>query len=154
VTVCNVEVKATVMSNSACAKEVQKKLKHGSADPVPALKPRVQDVVDGRGSYLLFYGKHCAGDGAVVRARAIQDALEEVVGSVPAAGVTVKVYGAEKLAEWTNEHAASVTWVFGVLEKRIPACLQSWGDWRQDLRRSREMTHPCSRKVTQPAPMA
>jgi hypothetical protein len=115
------QVKATDMEPSKCRKEVLQE--------DGALKPKVADVVARGGAYVLCYGSSCEGVLVERRVAKFREAFASVVGEDRAAAVLIDVYGAEKLAAWSNEHASVITFVKRCLGRSLPADLQTWSSW-------------------------
>lgn len=119
------QVKATLMDKADCKKEVI--TKDGNN-----IKPRVKPVVKAGGSYVLFYGRSCEGQYETDRVDKIREAFTEKIGAPSANDVTIKVYGSEKIARWTNQHAAAVAFVMERRGVALPAAMQTWSSWEEE----------------------
>lgn len=98
-------------------------------DGVLSLKPRVADIVERGGGYILCYSRYCEGQHVTERIHKFREAFAEIAGQIKADAVTIDVYGAEKLASWANEHASAIAFVQNCLGRSIPADLQTWSSW-------------------------
>jgi hypothetical protein len=144
--VCLFQMKATDMGPSKCRGEVVVE-RSGTKGAKPrgrksekpqvsiALKPRVADLVEREGSYILCYSRPCAGTHVTDRVAAFRGAIAEVVGPAKAAAVDIQVYGAERLSSWANEHASAITFVLSRARRALPLALQTWSSWA-DLHQS------------------
>lgn len=128
--VCLFQMKATDMGPSKCRDEVLVE-----RNDAKSLKPRVADMVEREGSYILCYSRPCAGTHVTERVKAFRSAFEEVVGPQKAAAADIQVYGAERLSSWANEHASAITFVLGRARRELPMAFQTWESW-EDLHQS------------------
>lgn len=119
------QAKATPMGPADCKSEVFNK---DGTD----LKARVKAVAKDGGSYVLFYSKSCEGQYADDRVAKIREAFGEKAGVAVAQNVAIRVYGSEKIARWTNQHASAVTFVMERRGIAAPAALQSWTSWSEE----------------------
>ena len=87
------------------------------------------DLVDHEGAYVLIYSRECEGDCVTKRITKFREAFSEVVGEAKANRVDIDVYGAEKIAAWTNEHAAAIAFVKRCLGLGMAASLHTWHSW-------------------------
>lgn len=125
--------KKKVRKKSAKKKSAKKKAQASrSAKKTTELKPRVKEVVEAGGAYVLIYGLRCEGKMASSRKEKFREAFAEHLSLRQARSIPILVYGAEKLAEWTNEHAAAVSFVLTERGRNSPAFLQPWEIWKED----------------------
>lgn len=120
------QVKATGFEPADCGPEILAKRK---GDDPPALKAKVDQVVQQGGAYVLFYYKPCEGTMVDARVSAFRRAIAECRGSEVAETAQIEVYGAEKISSWANEHIAAVAFVKRSIGRAIPADLQTWNGW-------------------------
>ena len=116
------QAKATIMGPAKCAEEM--------VDADGNLKPRIQRVVDAGGAYILFYGRRCTGQMITEREDAIRSRVLASVGEEKARQLTIRVYGAEKIAEWTGQYAPAIVYVLRCLGRSLPVSFQRWTDWK------------------------
>jgi hypothetical protein len=132
------QVKATEMGPAKCGEEVRSE--NGG------LKPRVREIVDRRGSYVLFYGRPCEGQAVAARVEKISEAFADVVGQDAAKEVDILVYGAEKISAWANEFASTIAFVQDCLGRSIPSSIQTWQSWNA-VSQSAFVYHPDAARV-------
>lgn len=112
------QCKATDMPPATCYKEI---LKHHSTD----LKPRVEEVLDASGSYVLFYGKNCNTEQQTLRIGALRRAISES-GKPFSDTADIQIYDANKIASWVNLNVAAVVAVCRWAGRPVHNGLQTW----------------------------
>lgn len=115
------QCKATDMSAADCKGEVLKRTKS-------ELKPRVEEVLDSGGSYVLFYNRDCNSEHQVPRIMAIRKAIEDV-GKSYAETAEIRIYDANKIAEWVNQYPSVIYKVCTFVSKRTTSFYQDWNMW-------------------------
>jgi hypothetical protein len=122
------QVKATDMSPEAAAKEVLRKRKKGEEEADPLLKPRVQQVVEAGGAYVLFWGKNCNAKMADARVDKIRGSLRGAQAN-NCETCQIRVFGSSEIAAWTNQFAAAVTFVLTKVGRLPPLGAMTWAEW-------------------------
>lgn len=115
------QCKATDMNPSDCKKEVCKRNSN-------ELKPRVEEVLDRGGSYILFYNKDCNTELQVSRINAIRTALKDA-GKDYYNSADIKIYDANKIASWTNKYIPAIIAVHDWTGRALPIGFQTWRMW-------------------------
>lgn len=115
------QCKATPMTPQECGKEI---LKPRSND----LKPRVEEVLDRGGSYVLFYGRSCSNVGQNNRIKKIRLALGQA-GKSYANIADIHIYDANRIASWVNQFIPAVVVVSAYVGRALPIGLQTWDAW-------------------------
>lgn len=116
------QCKATDMNEAICHHEVLNRTR-------TQLKPRVEEVFDSGGCYVLFYGRDCNTERQVPRIAAIRQAIGDV-GKAYADTAEIRIYDANKIAEWVNKYPAVIYKVCAWVGKIIPFHCQNWSMWK------------------------
>jgi len=122
--------KATDLFPGKCGEEI---LAAQSANDQKERKPRVlkrqvQDVVDAGGTYILFTTRAIVEDGKRARIEGFREGVA-LTGHPDPESVDFRVYDANDIARWVNEHIATVTLVQGFLGISRPAGFVTWQEW-------------------------
>ncbi|MCZ7398200.1 MAG: hypothetical protein O8C62_00715 [Candidatus Methanoperedens sp.] len=116
------QCKATEMPPSKCKDEIVNK---------GELKPRVKDVFDNGGSYVLF----CTDDFTVypselTRVEAFREAIKNT-GAYYYKTVDIKIYDSNKISRWVNEYVSAIVQVCSWLGRPLPNIMNTWEDWKK-----------------------
>lgn len=117
------QCKATNMKAADCAAEVRKDKK--------TLKARVEKVFDSGGTYVLFYGRNCPTNLADRRIKKIRQAIKEV-GKPYAETADIRIYDANRIAEWTNQYLATKVVVCKWIGRYLPIHITTWQTWKPE----------------------
>src|SRR5665648_1047752 len=117
------QCKATDMSESNCNHEVLNRTR-------TQLKPRVEEVLDSGGCYVLFYGRNCNTEHQAPRIEAIRRAIRDA-GKVYADTAEILIYDGNKIAEWVNQYPALIYKVCAWVRRIIPFHCQDWNMWER-----------------------
>ncbi len=124
------QCKATEMSISKCKDEIvsKEKLEHRVKHK---LKPRVEDVFDNGGSYVLF----CTDDYTVhpselKRIKAFREAIKST-GAPYYETVDIQIYDANKISTWVNEYVPLIVQVSNWIGKPLLNSMWTWEDWNK-----------------------
>ncbi|MGG1218220.1 hypothetical protein ABE236_12275 [Priestia endophytica] len=112
------QVKATDMAPGTCKKEV--------LTPENSLKPRVEDVIKAKGTYILFHNRELNEQQIQTRIAAFEESISSVISE---AKPNIEIYDASKIAEWCNNYLAVVCAVWGWNGKHILAGSKTYEDW-------------------------
>ena len=112
------QCKATDMPPATCHKEI---LKRNTTD----LKPRIDEVLDAGGSYVLFYGRNCNAEQQALRIPEFRRAINEV-GKPYSETADIRIYDANKIAEWVNLNVATIVKVSRWVGRPVYNGLQTW----------------------------
>lgn len=115
------QCKATDMPAANCKKEI---CKNDSTE----LKPRVEEVLDCGGSYVLFYGRECNTERQVPRVNAFREALRKA-GKEYSDTANIQIYDANKIASWVKEYIPAIIAVHNWTGKALPEGFQTWRMW-------------------------
>lgn len=118
---CLFQAKATDLGPADCKSEV---LIAGTSN----LKPRVEEVLDARGTYILFYGRSCNPDQQAPRIDKIREAIREA-GKPYAEHCHLVILDADRIAVWVSEHLSATIQVFGAVHHPLPPGLENWSSW-------------------------
>jgi hypothetical protein len=116
------QCKATEMPYSKCKDEIAYKGK---------LKPRVKNVFDNSGSYVLF----CTDDYTVhpsilTRIEAFREAIKST-GASYSETVDIQIYDVNKISTWVNEYAPLIVQVSNWIGKPLLNSMWTWEDWNK-----------------------
>jgi len=114
------QCKAKPMYKADCEKEVLIKGKK-------ELKPKVKEVFDNKGTYVLFCHKPIKNKKD--RVDGFREGLKNS-GRGDWRTAKIKIYDAEKIADWVNEFLPAVIYVFECYERYVAPGLQSWQRWK------------------------
>jgi hypothetical protein len=115
------QCKATKMTPSKCKSEILKKRSK-------QLQPRVEEVFDANGSYILFYSKSYGPTQKNECIRNFREAIKEA-GKPYSETVDIKIYDSNQISEWVNMYIPAVTAVCNWTKKPLPANFQTWESW-------------------------
>ena len=113
--------KLVLLISSNAKKELL--LKDGSE-----LKPRVKEVFEKEGTYVLFYNKNCNTDQAVPKVEDLRSALYELKKPY-AETAKIEIFDANKIAEWVNGELSAVVKVLAWSGKNPPPGMITWNIW-------------------------
>jgi hypothetical protein len=94
------------------------------------LKPRVKDVLDNGGSYVLFFTQKCT----TTMKNARKDKIREGIQSTGASyyeTVDIQIYDANKISIWVNEYVPLIVQVRSWLGRDLPNIINTWEDWKK-----------------------
>ena len=116
------QCKATEMPSSKCIHEIVHK---------GELKPRVKDVFDNGGSYVLF----CTDDYTVypselTRIKAFRNAIKST-GASYYETVDIQIYDANKICTWVNQYMSLIVQVSRWIQNELPNSMCTWEDWKK-----------------------
>jgi len=116
------QCKATEMTTSKCKNEIVNK---------GELKPRVKDVFDNGGSYVLF----CTDDYTVdpselIRIEAFREAIKST-GASYCETVDIQIYDVNKISTWVNEYVPLIVQVSNWIGKPLLNSMWTWEDWKK-----------------------
>lgn len=117
-----IQCKATDMSPAACAQEIV-------VNETNALKPKVEEVLEAGGSYILFYGRNCNGIMETRRIDSMRSAISNA-GKSYSDTADILIYDANKIANWVNQYVSAAISVWSTLGKAIPHGFRTWDKWR------------------------
>lgn len=117
------QVKATDMRPAKCKDEVlrEDKLK---------LKPRVEDVIQKEGCYILFHNRRLVEEQILRRIKAFKEAINSVL---PDLNPHIEIYNAEKIAAWTNQYVSAIYAVWEWCRKPHLLGASTWENWHKHL---------------------
>lgn len=115
------QCKATDMPPSKCRDELL--TKNG------CLKPRVKEVFDNGGSYILFHNRTVNKGHQIERITAFKKAIDESDYIGNSLDVDIHIYDACKIAAWTNESISAIVAVWKWVGKLLPNGARTWKDW-------------------------
>lgn len=115
------QCKAGTLSQADCKNELLLKDK-------TELKPRVKEIFERGGTYVLFYNKNCNTEQEVPREENLRSALV-ALNKPYASTAKIKIFDANKIAEWTNHELSSVIKVFTWAGKTLPLGMSTWKIW-------------------------
>jgi hypothetical protein len=118
---CLFQSKATALGPSACKGEMV-------IEGTKQLKPRIEEVLDSGGAYVLFYGRSCNTEQQAPRIAAIREALREA-GKSYADSCAISIYDANRIAAWASQHLSAIVHVFAAAGKPLPPSLENWTSW-------------------------
>ncbi|KIL74127.1 hypothetical protein [Bacillus badius] len=112
------QVKATDMPPSTCKQEVL-----GSNGLV---KPRVEDVVNAQGTYILFHNRELNQQQIQQRIDAFNDSITSVITD---ATPSIEIYDASKIAQWCNQYISAIYAVWEWNGKHFLTGSKTWETW-------------------------
>ncbi|MCU5327714.1 hypothetical protein [Bacillus wiedmannii] len=112
------QVKATDMPPSTCKQEVL-----GSNDLV---KPRVEDVINAQGSYILFHNRELNQQQMQLRIDAFNESITSLITD---ATPNIEIYDASKIAKWCNEYISTIYAVWEWNGKHFLTDSKTWDTW-------------------------
>lgn len=112
------QVKATEMSITKC--------KHEVLSANGKLKPRVDDVINEKGSYILFTNKELNEKSILIRIKAFEEAIKSVKND---ADPEIEIYDSSKIAEWCNQYIAARNAVWKWNGKPLLMSANTWDNW-------------------------
>lgn len=115
------QCKATNMPPSKCKLEICKEKSR-------SLKPRVEEVFDAGGSYILFYSKSYGPNQLNDCISSFREAIKEA-GKPYYESADIRIYDSNKISEWVNMYIPAVTAVCNWTKKPLPANFQTWDSW-------------------------
>lgn len=121
------QCKATEMSVSKCKDEIVFKDEFKK----DKLKPRVKDVFDNGGSYVLFctddYTTHPS---ELKRIEAFREAIQST-GADYYETVDIRIYDSNKISTWVNEYVSLIVQVSNWVKNPVPNSMCTWEDWKK-----------------------
>ncbi|HEU0046625.1 MAG TPA: hypothetical protein VFQ43_03330, partial [Nitrososphaera sp.] len=119
------QIKAQELDKSDCAKEVL--ARDGQ------VRGSVQEVLDNDGCYLFFCGRPYVqlANGIESRIEAANKALTDA-GQKPKRSDQIRFLDSNKIAAWTNQHAAAVAYVCKCCQLTSLSMFRTWADWQRD----------------------
>lgn len=94
------------------------------------LKPRVKEVLDANGSYILFFTKMCNQSMKNKRENAIRNGIQKT-GALYHKTADIKIYDANSISIWVNAYLPLIIKVCTWLGRRFPNCFTTWDDWEK-----------------------
>ena len=116
------QCKATDMGPADCKAEILTSKKD-------AIVPQVEATLAAGGSYILFFGRTCTPQGCLLRLKEFYAAINGLNKDY-CATADIRIYPAEKIAIWCNQHAACITYVQACVGGSLPLGLKTWGQWK------------------------
>lgn len=113
------QCKATEMPPSKCSNEI---ISDGK------LKPRVKEVFDNNGSYILFCTDDCTSQSKEERIKAFRDSIKST-GSSYYDTVDIRIYDANSIRLWTSDYISLIIQVRRWLGKNLRNGMSTWDDW-------------------------
>ncbi len=120
--------KAQNLSESQIRAEMFSK-KHRSPGEPPTLNAAVADALAHTGSYVVFCSHSFTGQKISRLRKAIENAIRDA-GADPAELGAIRVYDANRIADWVNSHPPVALWLTSKVRRRSvvgPESLESWG---------------------------
>lgn len=120
------QCKAENIKPSECKNEIlsEDELKHH------VLKPRVKEVLDNGGSYVLFFTQICNKKMKNDREKRIREGIQST-GASYYDNVTIRIYDANSISMWVNEYIALIVQVCSWLGRYLPDSICTWEDWNK-----------------------
>ncbi|CAM4342161.1 hypothetical protein L1N85_21840 [Paenibacillus alkaliterrae] len=115
------QCKATNMSPADCKSEISQNTN--------ALKPKVKEVFDANGTYVLFYGKNCGPSMKSRRIEAFREGIKST-GEGYADTASIELYDANLIASWVNQYISATAFVWNILGKTAPLGFRTWSKWQ------------------------
>ncbi len=115
------QCKAGTLSPTECRDELLLKDKSD-------LKPRVKEIFEHGGTYILFYNKNCNTDQAVPKVDDLRNALV-TLNKPYASTAKIKIFDANIIAEWVNSELSAVVKVLSWAGKNPPHAMVTWNIW-------------------------
>ncbi|CAD6493123.1 MAG: hypothetical protein EMLJLAPB_00451 [Candidatus Argoarchaeum ethanivorans] len=110
------QCKATEMSSSKCKNEI---VSDGE------LKPRVKNVFDNGGSYVLFFTQECNTKMKNEREKGFREGIQST-GALYWDTVDIQIYDANKISMWVNEYVSTIVQVRSWLGRPLPKSMCTW----------------------------
>jgi len=95
---------------------------------VKSVKPRIEDLFKNKGTYILFCSFSCSPPMKDDRINGFRQGLREL-GKNYAKSCEIKIYDAQKIAEWVNNFISAVKFVCDCIHRPIPLSAKTWHDW-------------------------
>jgi len=95
---------------------------------VKSVKPRIDDLFKNKGTYVLFCSFSCSSQMKDARINGFRQGLREL-GKSYAEFCEIKIYDAQKIAEWGNNFISAVKFVCDCIHRPIPLSAKTWHDW-------------------------
>jgi len=115
------QCKATPLNSSQCKKEMQK-------NKSTQLKPRIKEVLDDGGAYVLFYGRSCNTNQQAPLIEKMREAIHES-GAAYSDTCNIQILDANQIARWASEHLPAAMFVFRASGRPLPNSFESWESW-------------------------
>jgi hypothetical protein len=122
------QCKATNLSPKQCESELLIR----NSNP-PKLKPRIEDIVKNDGDYILFTTQPCNQTMKDHKVNHFHNAIQ----SAEVANfnkTNIKVFGADEIADWTNQYIKAVIQVQKYCGMTRPCALITWDEWEQSYK--------------------
>ncbi|MCK5216544.1 MAG: hypothetical protein KAJ93_02085 [Methanosarcinales archaeon] len=94
------------------------------------LKPRVKEVLDNSGSYVLFFTQKCNQKMKGDREKKIREGIQST-GVTYYETVDIKIYDANAISMWVNEYASTVVQVCNWIGRHLLSSMNTWEDFRK-----------------------
>lgn len=94
------------------------------------LKPRVKDVLDNGGSYVLFFTQQCTTTMKNARKNKIREGIQST-GAAYYETVDIQIYDANEISMWVNDYVPLIVQVCSWLGRHIPNSMCTWEDWKK-----------------------
>lgn len=115
------QCKATDMPPAKCKDEILTRDK--------VLKPRVKEVIEMEGAYILFHNQTLNEQQQQQRISKFKEAIEESPEQIDGKTVSIYIYDASKIAAWTNESISAVVAVWNWVGNHLPNGAMTWRSW-------------------------
>lgn len=116
------QCKAGTLSPTDCKKELL-------VSDESEIKPRVKEVLERGGTYVLFYNKDCNTDHAIPKEDDLRSALT-TLNKPYASTAKIIIFDANKIAEWVNRELSAVIKVLTWAGKNPPPGMITWDIWK------------------------
>lgn len=94
------------------------------------LKPRIKDVLDNGGSYVLFFTQICTQKMKKEREKKIREGIQGT-GAPYHETVDIKIYDANEISMWVNEYVSLIVQVCTWIGRHLPNSMNTWKDWKK-----------------------
>jgi hypothetical protein len=94
------------------------------------LKPRVKDVLDNGGSYVLFFTQQCTTKMKNEREKGFREGIQST-GAPYYETVDIQIYDANEISMWVNDYVPLIVQVCSWLGKHLPNSMCTWEDWKK-----------------------
>jgi hypothetical protein len=94
------------------------------------LKPRVKDVLDNGGSYVLFFTQECNTKMKNEREEGFREGIQST-GALYWNTVDIKIYDANKISTWVNEYIPLIVQICSWIGRHLPNSMNTWEDWKK-----------------------
>ena len=94
------------------------------------LKPRVKDVLDNGGSYVLFFTQKCTTTMKNKREKGFREGIQST-GALYRDTVDIQIYDANKISRWVNDYVPLIVQVCSWLGRHLPNSMNTWEDWNK-----------------------